>query len=59
VPVPSGSCEKIGHRIKIATVVEMVQPLDCKREAITFSSPLGSDRSFPTDFAYRRRREAN
>jgi transposase len=28
----SGSCEEIGRRIKIATVVEMVQPLDCKRE---------------------------
>ena len=28
----SGSCEEIGRRIKVATVVEMVQPLDCKRE---------------------------
>jgi hypothetical protein len=37
----------------------MGQPLDCKRETITRSTPLDTDRSFPTDFAYRRRREAN
>ena len=49
----SGSCEEIGHRIKVATVVRMGQPLDCKREPITRSSPPGSDRSFPTDFENR------
>jgi hypothetical protein len=43
VPVPSGSCEEIGRRIKVATVVEMVQPLDCKREPITRSSTPGID----------------
>jgi hypothetical protein len=55
----SGRCEKIGRRIKVATVVEMVQPLDCKREPITRSSTPGIDRSFPTDFAHRRCRKAN
>jgi hypothetical protein len=39
----SGSCEEIGRRIKVATVVEMVQPLDCKREPITRSSTPGID----------------
>jgi hypothetical protein len=49
----SGGCEEIGRRIKVATVVEMVQPLDCKREPITRSSAPGIDRSFPTDSAHR------
>jgi hypothetical protein len=52
-PVPSGSCEEIGRRIKVATVVEMVQPLDCECEPITGSSTPGIDRSFPTDSAHR------
>jgi hypothetical protein len=49
----SGSCEEIGRRIKVATVVEMVQPLDCECEPITGSSTPGIDRSFPTDSAHR------
>jgi DNA-binding transcriptional MerR regulator len=36
----SGSCEEIGHRIKVATVAEMVQRLDCKRESFTRYSTL-------------------
>jgi hypothetical protein len=55
----SGSCEEIGRRIKVATVPEMVQPLDCKREPFTRSSTARIDRSFPTDFAHRRCRKAN
>ena len=55
----SGSCEEIGRRIKVATVVKMAQPLDCKREPLTRSSTPGIDRSFPTDFAHRRCRKAN
>jgi hypothetical protein len=39
----SGSCEEIGHSIKVATVVEMVQPLDCKREPSTRFTPHGGD----------------
>jgi hypothetical protein len=41
--VASGSCEEIGHSIKVATVVEMVQPLDCKREPSTRFTPHGGD----------------
>jgi hypothetical protein len=33
----------ISELIKLATVAEMVQPIDCKREAITRSSTPGID----------------